>query len=96
MNKTPASRYVCIDLSAYCFQFFRADEPKDYEEALKQYKVPIVFSFFARMNLLLQEQPQKEFLVPIVFSFFARMNPPPSAEEKNNSVCLLFSVFSRG
>jgi hypothetical protein len=40
-------------------------------------QVPIVFSFFARMNISYLTSPVKYDTVPIVFSFFARMNCIP-------------------
>ena len=40
--------------SAYCFQFFRADEHKSCLWNVGEILVPIVFSFFARMNINLE------------------------------------------
>ena len=58
--------------------------------------MPIVFSFFARMNVIPAASSLFARKVPIVFSFFARMNSyPRSGSAPISWVPIVFSFFAR-
>ncbi len=68
----PWSSCVKWSTSAYCFQFFRADEHTDRFVFTAVIEVPIVFSFFARMNFRKVGKQRSKENKCLLFSVFSR------------------------